>query len=243
MNSILERLALTLAQTASVAPMPPSALWMFAACVTASLIALAVVRFLKLDSLARVLLAPRPSRYEIVARLEQLAALADARDERGIRRTGDQCSWRLLRRGAELLADGDQPADIAMKLEHIAETLSARRVRVLRRIAAFSSGLVIFPLGVLVLHLLSVLGVPVPSNEWIAGAAFVGAISLLILTSSANWLSERAQDGLATRTIETEALIFGLSAIRGGAGPDDVGSMARLMLGLPTHRSALRRAA
>lgn len=243
MYSILERFALTLAQSASTPPTPGLALWLFASCIAASLVSLTAVRFLKLDALARLLLAPRPSRTEIVASLELLAALADARDERGIRRAGDQCSWRLLRRGAELLADGDQPADIAMKLEHIAESLSSRRVRSLRRIAAFSSGLVVLPLGILILHLLSVLGAAVPSNEWVAGAAFVGAISLLILTSTASWLSERAQDGLATRTIETEAVIFGLSAIRGGAAPADVGAMARLMLGMPTPRSAHRRAA
>jgi len=220
-----------------------SALWVLASCVGVSLGAIVVVRLLKLETLARLLLVPHPSRGEIVNRLEQLAALASAHDERGIRRTGDQCSWRLLRTGAELLADGAQPPEIAHKLEHIAEVMTARRVRFLRKLASFSIGMLIFPLGVLIMHLFSVLGAPTPTNSWVAGVAFVAALSLLVMSSIARWMCERAEDSLIFRTIETEALIFGLSAICGGAGPEEVGSMTRLVLGMSPARSALRQAA
>jgi len=240
MSQSLSSFDLVLSQVASL---PGSAFWLLAGCVGVSLGAVAVVRLMKLESLARFLLVPHPSRSEIVERLEQLAALANARDERGIRRTGDQCSWRLLRSGAELLADGAQPAEIAHKLEHIAEVLTARRLRLLGKVGSFSCGLVVFPLGVLIVHLFSMLGAPAPANNWIAGAAFVAALSLLVISSVARWMCERAEDGLALRTIETEALIFGLSAIRGGADPEDVGSMARTVLGMAPARSALRRAA
>jgi hypothetical protein len=240
MSQSLSATDLALSQVASL---PGSAFWLLAACVGVSLGAVAIVRLMKLETLARLLLVPHPSRQEIVERLEQLAALAAARDERAIRRTGDQCSWRLLRSGADLLADGAQPADIAHKLEHIAEVLTARRLRLLRKIASFSCGLVVFPLGVLIVHLFSMLGAATPTNNWIAGAAFVAALSLLVISSVARWMCERAEDGLALRTIETEALIFGLSAIRGGAGPEDVGSMTRLVLGMSPARTALRQAA
>ncbi|MBL8885829.1 MAG: hypothetical protein JNK16_04140 [Phycisphaerales bacterium] len=234
--------SLSLAGTDS-ASLPSSALWLLAGCVGFGLGALAVVRLMKLETLARLLLVPNPSRHEIVQRLEQLAAFASACDERAIRRTGDQCSWRLLRRGAELLADGAQPADIAHKLEHIADVLTARRVRLLRKLSSFSLGFVVFPLGVLVAHLFSLIGAAAPTNTWIAGAAFVAALALLVTSSMARWMCERAEDGIALRTIETEALIFGLSAIRGGAGPEEVGSMTRLVLGIEPARSALRQAA
>lgn len=240
MSQVIDSLPLILSESASL---PASALWMLAGCVGVALGALAVVRLMKLETLARLLLVPNPSRHEIVQRLEQLAAHASACDERAIRRAGDQCSWRLLRRGAELLADGAQPADIAHKLEHIAEVLTARRVRLLRKLSSFSLGFVVFPVAVLVAHLFSVIGAATPTNSWIAGVAFVSALSLLVLSSIARWMCERAEDGIALRTIETEALIFGLSAIRGGAGPEEVGSMTRLVLGIAPPRSALRRAA
>ncbi|MGH7243678.1 MAG: hypothetical protein ACREJD_09705 [Phycisphaerales bacterium] len=234
--------SLVVAQSQAVS-LSDSALWVLASCVGVSLAAIALVRLLKLETIARLMLAPHPSRTQIVDLLEKLAALAGARDSRGIRRAGDQSSWRMFRRGADLLADGAQPAEIAHKLEHIAEVLAARRVRVLRRIASFSLGVVIFPLGVLIMHLFSVLGASTLTNSWIAGAAFVVTLSLLVISSIARWMCERAEDGLAMRTIELEALIFGLSAICGGAGPEEVGSMTRLVLGLAPAHSALRRAA
>ncbi|MBS0188822.1 MAG: hypothetical protein JSS51_12190 [Planctomycetes bacterium] len=228
---------------AQVAESPATAAWLFVGCAVSSLLALALVRLLRLDALARAVLAPQPSRAEIVQRLEQLARHSARRDTRAIRRTGDTCSWRLFRRGAELLAQGAQPADIAHKLEHIAQVLTARKSRRLKRISAFSCGLVVFPLFVVLTHAAGAIGLVPATSEWVAGAAFVGVLGLLITSSVARWLSERAEDGLAARTLETEALIFGLSAICGGAGPEEVGSMTRLVLGMAPAETALRRAA
>ncbi|MBX3379184.1 MAG: hypothetical protein KF805_03755 [Phycisphaeraceae bacterium] len=234
----------TLVLAALQDPSFPGALaWLLLACAGASLSALVAVRLLKLDSLARFILVAHPTRAEIVARLEQLASLASARDSRGIRRAGDQCSWRLLRRGADLLAEGAEPPAIAHELERLALHMTDRRVRLLRILASFSSGLVVLPLAVLILHLLGVLGAVAPISSWIAGTAFLAVLSLLMIASLARWACESAEHGIAARTIETEALIFGLSAIRGGAGPDEVGEMTRLVLGMGQAQSALRRAA
>lgn len=240
MNPTTDSALLALSPDTSVAG---AAIWLLACCIGISLGAIAIVRLLKLETLARILSIPQPSRSEIVERLEQLAAFASAGDERSIRRTGDQCQWRLLRQGADLLADGAQPADIAQKLESISNAAFTRRVRLLRRIASFSCGLVVFPLCVLVLHLFNLLRAPTQPDSWIAGAAFVAALSLLVISSVARWMCERAEDGIALRTIETEAIIFGLSAIRGGAGPDEVASMTRLVLGMAPASTPLRRAA
>ncbi|MBX3389967.1 MAG: hypothetical protein KF691_10995 [Phycisphaeraceae bacterium] len=220
-----------------------SLLWLLVICVGAPLLMIALARSMKLDTLLNKLLLRQPSRSEIVAHLEHLADLARAGNLRAARRAGDRCSWRLLRLGSGLLADGAQPAEIAHKLEHVAEIVAARRVRRLRRFASFSCGLVVFPLGVLLIHMLGVLGAVTPTNGWIAGLAFVFVISLLVASSVMRWMCECAEDSVAQRTIEVEALVFGLSAICGGASSEEVGSLTRLMLGMSPASSALRQAA
>lgn len=217
--------------------------WLVAGCVATSLVAVGLVRLTKLDSFARAFLLRQPSRTEIIAHLEQLAALACAGNQRAARRAGDQSSWRLLRLGADLLAEGAQPPEIAHKLETTAEILASRRVRFLRRASAFSCGLVVFPLGVLAFHLLGVLGAAAPTSGVVAGLSFVFAISLLVVSSTMRLMCERAEDSAAQRTIEVEALIFGLSAISGGASPEEVGSLTRMVLGMSPAKPALRRAA
>lgn len=217
--------------------------WILAACAGTSLLMLALVRLLKLDLPVKALLLAQPSRTEIVTRLEQLAEFSRSGNQRAARRVGDQCSWRLLRLGADLLAEGAQPAEIAHKLERTAEILATRKIRLLRRIAAFACGLVAFPLGVLLIHMLGVFGAVAPTSGWVTGLAFVFAISLLLVSSATRLLCERAEDSVAQRTIEVEALIFGLSAIRGGASPEEVGSLSRMVLGMAPARSPLRRAA
>lgn len=223
--------------------LPGALLWLLTGCAGASLAALVCVRIFKLDALAKLILVPHPTRQEIVSRLEELAGLATERDSRGIRRAGDQSSWRLLRRGADLLADGAEPPVIAHEIESLALRVTDQRARILRILASLSCGLVVFPLALLIAHFFGVLGAIAPINSWVAGAAFVGVLSLLTAASLARWACETAEHGLAARTIETEALIFGLSAIRGGAGPSEVGEMTRLVLGMSQPSSALRRAA
>lgn len=212
-------------------------------CLCVSVLSLFAAKLLRLDVFAKSLLVRRMPRQELITRLGELALLAERNDPRSIRRIGDRCEWRLFRLGADLLARGAEPPEIATKLEQAADTLYHRRVTNLRRIGSISSGLLVFPAGLLVSFVLGAFGTWGGIEGLIAAGAFVTAMALLVVTSTARWLCEHAESHQPTHTLEAEALIFALSAIRGGASPADVREMLGLMFGIPAERSPLKQAA
>lgn len=214
-----------------------------AVCLASSMVALLVARILRLDAVAEKLLVRATPREELVRQLERLATFAAQGDLRAIRRLADRSEWLLFRRGAEMLAAGTEPPEIARKLEHIGQVLIDRRRRALRRAAACANLSLIVPTAFVLLFAIGALGDRTGLEAWLAGAAFVATISLLVASSAAHWMCDKLDAGIASRTLETEALIFALSAIRGGAASDEVASLAALVLGLESPKRDLRLAA
>ncbi|MBY0113921.1 MAG: hypothetical protein K2Y21_13975 [Phycisphaerales bacterium] len=214
-----------------------------AVCLASSVVALVVARILRLDSVAHKLLVRATPRAELVQQLERLAACAAEGDLRAMRRLADRSEWLLFRRGVEMLAAGTEPPEIARKLEHIGQVLIDRRRRALRRAAALSTAALVFPASIITLFVLGLLGDRTGLEAWLAGAAFVAAMALLVASSAAHWMCDTLDASIACRTLETEALIFSLSAIRGGAGSTEVASLASLVLGLESQDTPLRIAA
>lgn len=218
-------------------------LGVIAVCLGASAAALVVARILRLDAVAGKLLVRATPRTELVRQLERLAAFASEGDLRGMRRLADRSDWLLFRRGVEMLAAGTEPPEIARKLEHIGQVLIDRRRRALRRAAALATVSIIFPASIVFAFAFGLLGDRTGLEAWLAGAAFVAAMALLVASSAAHWMCDRLDATVASRTLETEALIFSLSAIRGGADSAEVASLASLVLGLDTRAEPLRLAA
>lgn len=212
-------------------------------CLGVSVLSLFVAKVLRLDVFLKSLLVRRMPRQELIARLGELALLAERNDPRGMRRIGDRCDWQLFRQGAELLARGAEPPEIASKLEQASEMLFQRRVSNLRRAGGIASGLLIFPVGMLVSFVLGAFGAWGGMEGLLAAGAFAFAMALLVVTSTARWMCEHAETNQAKHTLEAEALIFALSAIRGGASPTDVREMLGLMFGMPLAQSPLKQAA
>jgi hypothetical protein len=216
---------------------------LLAVCLAASAAALVVARILRLDAVASKLLVKATPRADLVRQLERLAACAAEGDLRGMRRLADRSDWLLFRRGVEMLAAGAEPPDIARKLEHIGQVLIDRRRRALRRAAALATLSVIFPASIVFAFAFGLLGDRTGIESYLAAAAFVAAMALLIASSAAHWMCDKLDASIASHTLETEALIFSLSAIRGGAGSTEVASLAALVLGLETTSEPLRLAA
>lgn len=214
-----------------------------AVCLASSAAALVVARILGLDAIASKLLVKATPRAELVRQLERLASCAAEGDLRGMRRLADRSDWLLFRRGVEMLAAGTEPPEIARKLEHIGQVLIDRRRRALRRAAALATAAIAFPASIVVAFAFGFLGDRTGLEAWLAGAAFVAAMALLIASSAAHWMCDRLDASVASHTLETEALIFSLSAIRGGAGSAEVASLASLVLGLQPQGEPLRIAA
>lgn len=214
-----------------------------AVCIASSLAALVLARILRLDAVANKLLVQATPRTELVRQLERLAAYAAEGDLRGMRRLADRSDWLLFRRGVEMLAAGTEPPEIARKLEHIGQVLIDRRRRALRRSAALATASIIFPTSIVCAFAFGLLGDRTGLEAWIAGAAFVAAMALLVASSAAHWMCDKLDASVASRTLETEALIFSLSAIRGGAGSAEVASLAALVLGLEAPSEQMRLAA
>lgn len=216
---------------------------MLAVCLASSAAALVVARILRLDAVANKLLVKATPRTELVRQLERLAAFAAEGDLRGMRRLADRSDWLLFRRGVEMLAAGTEPPEIARKLEHIGQVLIDRRRRALRRAAALATLCIIFPAAIVFTFAFGLLGDRTGLEAWLAGASFVAAMALLVASSAAHWMCDKLDASIASRTLETEALIFSLSAIRGGAGSAEVASLASLVLGLESPAEPLRLAA
>ena len=214
-----------------------------AVCLASSAAALVVARILRLDAVANKLLVQATPRTELVHQLERLAAFAAEGDLRGMRRLADRSEWLLFRRGVEMLAAGTEPPEIARKLEHISQVLIDRRRRALRRAAALATVSIIFPASIVFAFAFGFLGDRTGLEAWLAGASFVAAMALLVASSAAHWMCDKLDASVTSRTLETEALIFSLSAIRGGAGSAEVASLASLVLGLEPQGEPLRIAA
>ncbi len=212
-------------------------------CVLASAAGLAVARVMRLDSIAARLFGRRISRTELVAGVEELTVLA-ARDDRGaMMRLAHRCPWPIFRSGVELLMNGAQPPEIAARLEHTAASLRSGRTRLLNGIAGLCGGLVILPVGILVANAFSLYDEEAGPAPSLAAACFVVAVVLFLAASTARWLADQAEQDRSAHTLETEAFIFALSAIRGGAPSDDVRQMTSLVLGLETPQAPLKIAA
>ena len=117
-----------------------------------SLAALFAARALRMDRLAHTLLVGRMPRSEMITRLAELAELSEKNDSRGMRRVADRCRWQLFRRGADMLARGAEPPEIARRLEQAEERVFRRRVELLGRLSSMSAGLLVLPVALLVLY-------------------------------------------------------------------------------------------
>lgn len=240
MNPAQSTLPASLFESVSAARIP---LELLALCLCVSLLGLLLAKLLRLDSIAERLLLRRIPRSQLISKLEELAASSKQNDPRAIRRIADRCDWQLLRIGAEMIARGAEPPEIAHELERKADFIFRRRVSTLRRIAGFTGGVLLFPVGVVVLYAAGALGDWNGAEAIIAGCAFAGAIGLLVVNSTAKWMCDHADSNRAAHALDAEALIFALSAIRGGAEPADVREMMQLVLGQNTARTPLKQAA
>lgn len=219
-------------------------LGVLALCLSASVAALVVARALRLEAVLRRILLGRSHRDRLSVELGEIAGHYARGDFRAVRRVCDRCEWLLLRRGVEMVCDQLEPADIARRLEHISEVLVARRRRALIRAAHLASLVMIVPVVLVGGYATGLVGDRTGLEAWIAGLAFVTAIVLLLGASTARWMVDQLDAGRVARTLDVEALIFALSAMRGGAESDEVVGLVRCVLGEQASvRTPLRQAA